>query len=162
MKRPPTLAPFTTSNSSSGVTTPAWSAAVVVTILNTEPGGRGTLNAEPASARTAPLRASSTAIPPARPANAETAASWRSGSMVVRSACPGRGSDLASTRSPSGPEATSSPPGLPASRELKAFSRPLTPTGVPGGKPWRPSSASAAGSAGPITPVTSIEESPSG
>ena len=71
-----------------GFTLPASSAAVVVTILNVEPGGWGAENAIPASARTSPLRGSSAAIPPRRPASAVTAAFWMRLSIVVRTGGP--------------------------------------------------------------------------
>jgi hypothetical protein len=138
MKRPPTLTPLVTGKVSSRETTPFCNAAVVVTILKVEPGGCGAEKACPARPRTAPLRASSTAIPPLRPASAATAASCRVGSIVVFTALPGRGSDWARIREspPLFDWASSSPPGLPARRVLKALSTPLIPTGVPGGKPW--------------------------
>ena len=72
MKRPPTLTPSTISNSSSSETTPFCRAAVVVIVLKVDPGGCGAEKACPARARTSPLRASSTATPPARPARADT------------------------------------------------------------------------------------------
>ena len=143
MKRPPTLTPLMISNSSSSETTPFSSAAVVVIILKVEPGGCGAEKAWPARARTSPLRASSTAMPPTRPARAETAASCRSGSIVVFTGAPARGSASARIRvePPASLTASSEPPGLPARRALKACSRPLTPTGVSGGKPWRASAS---------------------
>ena len=109
----------------------------MVTILKVEPGGWGAEKAWPARARTSPLRASSTATPPERPASAETAASCSSGSIVVFTGAPGRGLAWASTRTevPVSSTASSEPPGLPARRVLKARSRPLIPTGVSGVKP---------------------------
>ena len=115
-------------------------AAVVVIILKVEPGGWGAEKAWPASARTSPLRASRTAIPPERPASAETADSCRPVSIVVFTGAPGLrlalGDRCAPSRS-SSETASSEPPGLPASRALKACSRPLTPTGVSAEKPCR-------------------------
>ena len=132
MNRPPTFTPLTTGKSSFSETTPFSSAAVVVTILKVEPGGWGAEKAWPARARTSPLRASRTAMPPERPPSAETAADWRRGSIVVFTGAPGFGGDWARTREalPESATARSEPPGFPARRALNAFSRPLTPTGV--------------------------------
>ena len=89
-------------------------AAAVVIILKVEPGGWGAEKAWPARARTSPLRASSTAMPPTRPARAETADSCRPGSIVVFTGAPGFGSALAIVRvEPSALTASSEPPGLP-------------------------------------------------
>ena len=164
MKRPPTLTPLTTGNSSSSETTPFSSAAVVVIILKVEPGGWGAEKAWPASARTLPLRASRTAMPPDRPASAETAETWRAGSIVVFTGAPAFGSDWARMRAelPEPATASSEPPGLPASRALNACSRPLTPTGVSGAKPWRARAGRSAASAIPTSPVTSIAALPRG
>ena len=62
---------------------PAVSAADAVTVLNDDPGGWSASIPRPASARTAPVRGSSTTIPPYRAPSATAAASWRSGSIVV-------------------------------------------------------------------------------
>ena len=67
-----------------GLTSFSSSAAVVVTILNVEPGGWGAEKAIPARARTAPVRASRAAMPPKRPAERGRAASCTAESMVVR------------------------------------------------------------------------------
>ena len=69
------MAWVSTGNSVEGFTSLRSSAAVVVTILKVEPGGCGAENAIPASARTSPLRGSSAATPPSRPASPTTAAS---------------------------------------------------------------------------------------
>ena len=87
----------------------------------------------PASARISPLRGSSAATPPSRPASATTAASWSPVSMVVRIGLAGRGCARARTRLP----ATSSPPGRPRSCSSNASSRPLWPTGQSGREPAR-------------------------
>ena len=84
---PSMIAALSTGNSVLGLTMPASSAAVAVTILKVEPGGWGAEKAIPARARISPLRASSAAIPPKRPARATTAASCRRVSIVV---CTGR------------------------------------------------------------------------
>ncbi len=124
-------AALSTGNSVRGLTMPASSAAVAVTILNVEPGGCGAENASPASARISPLRGSSAAMPPKRPARPVTAASCRRVSIVVRTGLAGFGRARASTRSP----ASSSPPGRPARRSSKACSSPFWPTGQSRGKP---------------------------
>jgi hypothetical protein len=80
---PSIVASLAIGNSVAGLTARAWSAAAVVTILNVEPGGWGAENAIPASARISPLRGSSAATPPKRPASAVTAASCRRVSIVV-------------------------------------------------------------------------------
>ena len=137
---------------------------MVVIILKVDPGGWGAEKACPASARTSPLRASRTAMPPERPASAETAVSCRPVSIVVFTGAPGFGSPLARIRAEpvSSETASSEPPGLPARRSLKACSRPLTPTGVSAEKPWRSSAGRSSSSAVPTSPVTSIAELPSG
>ena len=89
----------------------ASSAAAVVTILNTDPGGCGAENAMPASARTSPERVSRAATPPSRPARAVTAAAWMRLSIVERTALAFTGLLLASVRAP----ARSVPPGVPSS-----------------------------------------------
>ena len=71
---------------------------MVVIILKVDPGGWGAEKACPASARTSPLRASRTAMPPERPASAETARSCRPVSIVVFTGAPGFGSPLARIR----------------------------------------------------------------
>ena len=111
----------------------------------------------PASARTSPSCGRITAMPPKRPASASTAARWTSGSIVVRTALPLRGSTEASTRSP----ARSSPPGVPVSSASNSRSRPVTPTGAPGGTPRRASSTARSGGAGPTRPAISDASAPS-
>ena len=61
----------------------------------------------PASASTSPSLGRITATPPRRPASAETAVAWMSGSIVVRTAWPRSGWTEASSRSP----ASRRPPG---------------------------------------------------
>ena len=129
---PSIVAAVETGNSSEGFTLPASSAAAVVTILKVEPGGCGAEKAIPASARISPLRGSSAAIPPKRPASAVTAASWRRVSIVVRTGGEGAGRARAITRSP----ASSTPPGRPASLCSNASSSPFWPTGQVRGNPF--------------------------
>ena len=83
------------------------SAAAVVMTLNVDPGGWGAEKATPASARTSPVRGSSAAIPPSRPASASTAASCRRLSIVDRTRRAGRALARASTVRP----ASRVPPG---------------------------------------------------
>jgi hypothetical protein len=120
-----------TGNLSESLTFFSSSAAAVVTILNTDPGGCGAEKAMPASARTSPDRVSIAAIPPRRPARAVTAACWIRVSMVERTAFAFTGLLLARTRAP----ARSVPPGLPSSLRCSARSRPVVPTGVSLSKP---------------------------
>ena len=63
----------------------------------------------PASASTSPSLGRITATPPRRPASAETAVAWMSGSIVVRTAWPRSGWTEASSRSP----ASRRPPAVP-------------------------------------------------
>ena len=72
---PSMIAWLSTGNSVDGFTRPRSSAAAVVTSLKVDPGGCGAEKAMPARARISPLRASSAATPPSRPASATTAAS---------------------------------------------------------------------------------------
>ncbi len=76
----------------------------------------------------------------------------------------GRGSDSARIRAVPVSSATASsvPPGLPARRVLKACSRPLIPTGVPGGKPGARAPLVVVHRRLPTSPVTSIAELPRG
>lgn len=128
---PSIVAALAIGNSVVGLTACASSAAAVVTILNVEPGGCGAEKAMPASARISPLRGSSAATPPKRPASAVTAASWSRESIVVRTGRAGRGRARATTRLP----ARSAPPGRPASRVSNASSSPFCPTGQSSGNP---------------------------
>ncbi len=64
ISRPMSEFELSTGNSSDGLTIPASSAPVAVTILKVEPGGWGAEYASPASASTPPVFASSTATPP--------------------------------------------------------------------------------------------------
>ncbi len=129
-------------------------------ILKTEPGGWGEENAIPASALTSPLVASRTAMPPKRSPSAPTVVSWRPGSIVVFTGSPGVGSESARMRSPG--TARSWPPGVPASRESKACSRPLVPTSVPGGKPAARTASFWSPFGTPTSPAMSIADGPSG
>ena len=59
------------------------SAADAVTVLNVEPGGCRPVSAFPTAARSAPLCASSTTMPPFRSPSAVAAASWTGTDRVV-------------------------------------------------------------------------------
>ena len=89
---PSITASVCTGNCFDGVTFPESSAAVVVTSLNTEPGGCGAEKATPASARILPVRGSTAAMPPKRPARAVTAAACTRVSIVERTGPAARGS----------------------------------------------------------------------
>ena len=109
-----------------GFTMPRSSAAVVVTILKVEPGGCGAEKAMPARARISPLRGSSAATPPSRPASADHGG-------LLEAGVDGRlhrlgGARLARARARGSP-AISSPPGRPRRRCSNASSSPLCPTG---------------------------------
>ena len=142
-----------------GLTSRPSSAAVVVTILNVEPGGCGAEIAIPASARILAVRASSAATPPSLPASAVTAACCSRLSIVATAGRDGRGVLTASTRS----SAFSSPPGVPSNSRWKARSRPETPTGVSRSKPRAKSSRrSRRSSLSATDPAIDAPVSPSG
>ena len=78
------------------------------------------------------------------------AAASSSGSIVVRTARPGRRRALPSTR----PPANSVPPGRPARRSLNTRSRPEMPTSALSGSPRARSSRRRSGGIGPSCPTT--------
>ena len=127
------IACVSTGNSVDGFTTPRSSAAVVVTILNVEPGGCGAEKAMPASARTSPLRGSSAATPPSRPASADHGRLLEAG-VDRRPHRPGRGRGFAraSTRPP-GEQLAARAPAQPLLEHLleAASAPPASPRGKP-------------------------------
>src|SRR5256714_4489666 len=97
---PESSAEVWTGNWSESLTLWSSNAAVVVMILNVEPGGWRPSSAIPDRASTSPVGGSITATPPNLAPSAELAARWSRGSIEARTGPAAAGCVLASTRRP--------------------------------------------------------------